>query len=246
MKFYNNLYKINNIFYLSWKRFFQWVFSTQPEEKEEEDPAKKLLNSMRITAKCRFNASVRLIRISKYSFLTTTILSLGLIFIPLYQYSGLSIPYSTEVLSMLQIFLAVAVLVYSVVNATAKYDLRAQSLDDCGISIKELIRELRNVISDTKTSGKTINLEEYHKRYHIISSKPENHTRVDHLFAVLDTPTDFDITGLKRILMYIKSYSMYLIPYVIPTSMMIFEVLFILDMLKVTSYFEKIFINAIG
>ncbi|MGB3110708.1 MAG: SLATT domain-containing protein [Psychrobacter alimentarius] len=242
----NNLSKRDDISSSNWNKIFQWIFSTQLEEKEEEDPAKKLLNSMRITAKCRFNASVRLTRISKYSFLTTTILSLGLIFIPLYQYSGLSIPYSTEVLSMLQIFLAVAVLVYSVVNATAKYDLRAQSLDDCGISIKELIRELRNVISDTKISGQVINLEEYHKRYHIISSEPENHTRVDHLFAVLDTSTDFDITGLKRLSMYIKSYSMYLIPYVIPTSMMLFEVLFILDMLKVTSYFKNIFTITAG
>ena len=74
--------------FLDWRKAFQWLFSIQLEEKEENDPAKKLLNSMRLTAKCRFNASVRLIRISKYSFLTTTILSLGLIFIPLYQYSS--------------------------------------------------------------------------------------------------------------------------------------------------------------
>ena len=162
------------------------------------------------------------------------------------QYSGLPIPYSTEVLSMLQIFLAVAVLVYSVVNATAKYDLRAQSLDDCGISIKELIRKLRNVISEKKASGESINLEEYHDRYHIISSEPENHTRVDYLFAVLGTPSDFNITGLKRLLMYTKSYFLYLIPYLIPTSMMLFEVLFILDMLKVTSCFKDIFTTTVG
>ncbi|ASA58325.1 hypothetical protein BSQ33_20080 [Vibrio gazogenes] len=220
---------------------FKWFFSTQPEEKDEDDPAKKLLNSMRITAKCRFNASVRLMRASKYSFLTTTILSLGLIFIPLYQNSGLPIPYSTQVLSMLQIFLAVAVLVYSVVNATAKYDLRAQSLDNCGISIKKLIRKLRNEISESKDSGVSLNLEEYHEIYHVISSEPENHTRVDHLFAVLDTPSDFDITGVKRLFIYIKSYSMYLASYVIPTSMMFFEILFILDMLKITTCFSDVF-----
>jgi hypothetical protein len=225
---------------------FRWFFSIQPEEKNETDPAKKLLNSMRITAKCRFNASVRLKRASTYSFLTTTILSLGLIFIPLFQNSGLPIPYSSEVLSMLQIFLAVAVLVYSVVNATAKYDLRAQSLDDCGVSIKELIRTLRNEMAESKISGKSINLETYHDKYHVISKEPENHTRVDHLFAVLDTPSDFDITGGKRLFMHIKSYSMYLISYVIPTSMMLFEILFILDMLKITTCFKGVFSAVAG
>lgn len=218
-----------------------WFFSTQPEEKNEEDPAKKLLNSMRVTAKCRFNSSVRLTRLSQYSFLTTTILSLGLIFIPLYQNSGLPIPYSNQVLSMLQIFLAVAVLVYSVVNATAKYDIRAQALDDCGVSIKKLIRELRSEISEAKESGVSINLDEYHEKYHSTSSKSENHNRVDHLFAVLGTPNDFDITGGKRLFLYIASYIRYLSPYLIPTTMMLFEVLFILDMLKITCFFKGIF-----
>ena len=213
----------------------------QPEEKEENDPAQKLLNSMRITAKCRFNASVRLTRTSKYSFLTTTILSLGLIFIPLYQNSGLVVPYSNQVLSMLQIFLAVAVLVYSVVNATSRYDLRAELLDDCGVSIKELIRKLRNEISEAKVNGVSVNLAEYHDQYHVISSEPENHTRVDHLLAVLSTPSDFDITGSKRFVMHIKSNLMYMVPYVIPTAMMLFEVLFILDMLKVTTCFKSAF-----
>jgi hypothetical protein len=219
----------------------EWLFSTQIEETDENDPAKKLLNSMRITAKCRFNASVRLTRISKYSFLTTTMLSLGLIFIPLYQNSGLHIPYNNQVLSMLQIFLAVAVLVYSVVNATAKYDLRAQSLDSCGISLKELIRKLRSEISESVSYGVSINLDAYHDKYHMIASEPENHTRVDHILAVLGTRSDFDITGIKRLIMYIKSWVFYSFSYAIPTAMMAFEVLFILDMLGVTHCFNSIF-----
>ncbi|WP_417699620.1 SLATT domain-containing protein [Pseudoalteromonas lipolytica] len=220
---------------------FTWFLSLQEEEANEEEPAKKLLNSMRITAKCRFNASVRLTRVSNYSFLTTTILSLGLIFIPLYQNSGLPIRFSDSVLSMLQIFLAVAVLVYSVVNATAKYDLRAAVLDNCGVSIKELIRKLRTEISESKSSGVSIDLEWYHKEYHSISTEPENHSRVDHLFAVLDSPSDFKITGIKRVYLYAKSYLMYCIPYVIPSSMMLFEVVFIMDMLGITTVYEGIF-----
>ncbi|EMV7293825.1 TPA: SLATT domain-containing protein [Vibrio parahaemolyticus] len=218
-----------------------WFFSLQDEEVNEKDPAKKLLNSMRITAKCRFNASVRLTRVSNYSFLTTTMLSLGLIFIPLYQNSGLPVRFTDSVLSMLQIFLAVAVLVYSVVNATAKYDLRAAALDNCGVSIKELIRKLRTEIAESKTSGVSIDLELYHKKYHFISTEPENHSRVDHLFAVLESQSDFNITGGKRLFLYVKSYLMYCVPYVIPTAMMLFEVMFILDMLGITTMYYGIF-----
>ncbi|MCR9642254.1 SLATT domain-containing protein [Vibrio alginolyticus] len=220
---------------------WRWFFSLQDEEVNEQDPAKKLLNSMRITAKCRFNASVRLTRISNYSFLTTTMLSLGLIFIPLYQNSGLPIRFTDSVLSMLQIFLAVAVLVYSVVNATAKYDLRAEALDNCGVNIKELIRTLRTEISESKSSGVSLDLESYHKKYHFISAEPENHSRVDHLFAVLESSADFNITGVKRLFLYIKSYIMYFVPYIIPSAMMLFEIMFILDMLGITTVYSGVF-----
>ncbi|WP_256383185.1 SLATT domain-containing protein [Photobacterium toruni] len=220
---------------------FSWLFSLQAEEENESAPEKILLNSMRITAKCRFNASVRLERESKYAFLTTTVLSLGLIFIPLYQNSELTIPYGEKVLTMLQIFLAVAVLVYSVVIGTSKYDLRSTALDKCGVGIKELIRKLRHDISESTNNGISIDLKRYHSDYHKISTETENHIRVDYLLAVLESRSDFDITGVKRLYLYIKAYTMYLFPYIIPTSMMIFEVLFILDILGVTNCFTSIF-----
>lgn len=221
-----------------------WLLSTQPEENQEKDPARKLLNSMRLTAKCRFNASLRLERLSRYSFLTSTILSLGLIFIPLYEWSGLRVPYPDSVLNMLQIFLAVAVLVYSVVNATAKYDARSADLDICGVKIKELIRTLRHEVSGASESGVTIDLEKFHQQYHVISTEPENHHRVDFIFAKLESKKDFYISGFPRLFLYFKGIVLYSIPYVIPTSMMSFEVLFINDILGVTSVFGDLFTSS--
>lgn len=225
-------------------KFFRWLFSLQSEEKYVDDPAKKLLNSMRLTAKCRFNASVRLQRLARYSFLTTTIFSLGLIFIPLYHKSGLEIPYTDQVINMLQIFLAVAVLVYSVVNATAKYDARASALDNCGVKIKELIRKLRHEIAESSQSGVSIDLEKFHHEYHIVSSEPENHNRVDFILATLESRQDFDITGIKRLFLHFKSRLIYFLPYLIPTSMMVFEFFVITDMLGVTQVFTEVFANA--
>ncbi|CDH26234.1 SLATT domain-containing protein [Xenorhabdus bovienii] len=111
------------------RTFWYWLWSLNPMEKSVDKPADKLLNSMRITAKCRFNASGSLKNISNYSFLTTTILSLGLIFIPLLQITGKKLPYNDDALTAIQIFLAVSVLVYSVVIATAKYELRSSYLN---------------------------------------------------------------------------------------------------------------------
>jgi hypothetical protein len=228
----------------SLSKLWIWFFSLSPTEKEEKNPAKKLLNSMRITAKCRFNASVRLQRLGDYSFFTTTIFSLGLIFIPLYQKSGLPVPYSEPVLNMLQIFLAVAVLVYSVVNATAKYDLRASSLDTCGVKIKERIRQLRHEISESEKSGVSIDLEKHHSEYHIIATEPENHGRSDYIFAILESRQDFTITGLARIYKYLYAIVMHVLPYVIPTVMIFFELLIISDIIGITSMFCGVLADA--
>ncbi|WP_444911078.1 SLATT domain-containing protein [Microbulbifer sp. PAAF003] len=223
--------------------FFTWLFSLNISEKAEADPAKKLLNSMRLTSKCRFNASIRLERLSTYSFLTTTILSLGLIFIPLYQKSGLPIPYTEPVIHMLQIFLAVAVLVYSVVNATSKYHTRSSKLDDCGIKIKELIRKLRVDIAKETKEGTNIDLDNYHQEYHLISSEPENHRRVDYILATLESKEDFDISGIPRSLLYTKAFILYSIPYILPTMMMAFEIAIISDILGVTDVLKDTFGN---
>lgn len=47
---------------------FKWIFSLNPVEAVVNDPTQKLLNSMRVTSKCRYNASIRLKRQSQLSF----------------------------------------------------------------------------------------------------------------------------------------------------------------------------------
>ncbi|MFQ2823424.1 SLATT domain-containing protein [Aeromonas allosaccharophila] len=211
-----------------------WLFSLKPIEKTVVDPADKLLNSMRVTARCRFNASVRLQRQSNFSFFTTTILSLGLIFIPLVQNSDISLAFSPKALNMLQIFLAVAVLVYSVINSTARYEIRSQTLNECGDKIKELIRELRTDIKQSSTSGNSIDLNDYHEKYNAISTDSENHTRVDFSLASLEMKEDYCITGTPRIYHQIRAFLSYCIPYIVPFLFISFEAIFILDMLGVT------------
>lgn len=143
---------------------------------------------------------------------------------------------------MLQIFLAVAVLVYSVVIGTSKYDLRSDALNKCGTDIKQLIRRLRNEIF-LKENNNPLDLNNYHTEYDRILTKSENHARVDYLYAVLESKPYFKITGFKRAYGYFKVYLLLFLPYIIPTLMMLFEILFILDILGITACFTHIFGN---
>lgn len=214
-----------------------WLFSLQPVEQDITDPAKKLLNSMRITSKCRYSASIRLKRQSQYSFFATTLLSLGLILIPLLQNAEINLALSPKVLNMLQIFLAVAVLVYSVINATAHYETRSKALNECGDKIKDLIRNLRREISVNTSSVENIDLKIYNQKYDQISTDSENHSRVDYMFSTLEMRTDYTYTGMPRVCLYMKAVLFYLIPYTVPTLFLTLEIIFITDMLNITKIF---------
>lgn len=223
------------------KKMFFWFLSLNPVVREIQDPKIKLLNSMRVTSRCRFNRAESLKNISFYSFFTTTILSLGLIFIPLFQITGREMHYSSNALTVIQIFLAVSVLVYSVVIATSKYELRAALLDECGVKIKELIRRLRAEIFEPESEVAVVDLNKYHKMYNKVTCSCENHKRVDYLFATLESRNDFNITGIVRLWKFVKGYAIRFFPYIIPTFLIVCEVLFISDIMGMTSIFTSYF-----
>ncbi len=216
---------------------YRWFFCLDPVEQDIQDPVQKLLNGMRVTSKCRYSASTRLKRQSQFSFLATTILSLGLILVPLLQNSDIHLAFPPKVLNMLQIFLAVAVLVYSVINATARYETRSEALNECGDKIKDLIRNLRREVAEGHASGVSANLAEYTKRYDAVSTDAENHSRVDFILASLEMSGDYKYTGLIRLFMYFKAGFLYFIPYVVPVIMLLAEVVFVTDMLGATEVF---------
>lgn len=217
--------------------FYRWIFCLDPIEQDVQDPVQKLLNGMRVTSKCRYNASVRLKRQSQFSFFATTLLSLGLILIPLLQNSDIQLAFPPKVLNMLQIFLAVAVLVYSVINATARYETRAEALNECGDKIKDLIRNLRREVADGKVSGQSVNLVHYNQRYDDVSTDAENHARVDFILASLEMNSDYKYTGLIRLYMHLKAVFLYTLLFVVPAIMLIGEVIFVTDMLGITTVF---------
>lgn len=212
------------------KKILNWIFSNYPEESDFKDINEKFLRTLRVTARCRFNASRRISIQSKFSFFTNTIFSLGLILIPLLQMAQISKNFSPEVLASMQFFLAVAVLVYSMNLNSAQYDLRIRELLNCANEIKKLIR---NIEEDLKNQS-ILDLKEYKKEYASILEKVENHENCDFFLSQLEMPLDYKFTGIKYIIKISKANFQKFAPLLLPATLLLFEAIFILDMIGAT------------
>lgn len=203
--------------------------------KDEKDAVKNFLMSLKTTSVCRFNAAERIRTLSKGAFVTTTIFSLGLILIPLLQMIVRKEVYEAQTLSVIQIFLAVSVLVYSTIIGTAKYEVRASDLDRCGVDLKNMIREIRSELKDEKD----IDLKKYSDQYHEIIKNCENHNRSDfkkaQLYLTEYWETHFICRKLFRLEIFIKNS----LPYVPQFLLVILELIFLLDLLSITQILTK-------
>lgn len=153
------------------------------------------------------------------------------------QNAGIKLAFSMEVLNMMSVFLAVAVLVYSVVIGTAKYGLRSDKLTQCGDNLKELNRKLGIFIENDRTGKENKEeIDDLRERYTQIISETENHRDVDYFVAILDMPRDYPSKGWidkfkKWIIVLVFKY---LTPYTIPLLLIVVEIIFICDMLFIT------------
>lgn len=173
--------------------------------------------------------------LGKFSFITIIVLSLGLVFIPLMQNANIKLEISNNVINMMQVFIAVAVLVYSIIISTARYDLRAETLRECGDKLKELIRDLsKEAEFEEITKDK---LTTYQIRYTDITTDTENHENIDYKIAMIDMNNDFFITGLPRLYLKIEIFYKNLVTKIIPILLILFEIFFITDMFGVTKIF---------
>jgi hypothetical protein len=227
-------------------RFARWFFSLDTREDHPTDPAEVLYRSAHITAKCRYNASIRLKRIGSFSFITATALSLGLILIPMLQLAGIKLAYPSRALNSLQVFIAVAVLIYSVINGTAHYATRSQSLNEVGDRIKELSRKLRTDSSVAKANGKRLDLQPLNQRYTRISTASENHSRSDYGRAMLQAFDLYHITGLPRLWLHIKVALGHVVAYAIPATLILCEIVIVLDIMGVTKVLTSILSSSQG
>ena len=143
----------------------------------------KLLRTMQLTVDSRFEAGKRLKRLSKVGFITTTIISLGLILIPLLTVAGHNAAFSQFTLTSFQIFLAICVLVYSVATSTAKYELRSKDFYQCADEIKGICQKYQHEKIVCGQMEKNIDVLSFEKLYRDALSGTESHEDIDYIRA---------------------------------------------------------------
>lgn len=207
-----------------------------PETARPRTEAEQLLLRMRISQKCRYNASVRLRRSYRFRLFTSMMFAVGLMVIPLLQNSPIQLGFSASVMAMVQVLLAVGVLVFTVIAGKAGYEIRADRLNQEGDALKEVSRRLTRYIS----SNASIQLEDYHHEYARLTSGKESHSRSDYLMARVEMGFEFPMwlgkRALLRVLLSISAVS----NYVIPLVLILMEVAFISDMLTLTTFYPGV------
>lgn len=197
-----------------------------PVKRSTIDDADDLQLSMRTTANCRHNASVRLQEQGKLAFNATAILSLALVFIPLMQNSGVNLSLKDSVLNMMQVFLSVAVLVYSLIIGTARYDTRALQFSQCADKIKDLIRNIKNERTINGGAVPIAILSDIQRRYSEVLTSSENHEGIDYIHSMLYMSRDYTIPLFSGIIMRLKSLGSTLRKYAAPGILFFVIILF--------------------
>lgn len=207
-----------------------------PSDVECTTKRAKLIASMKTTAVNRYNASSRLAWQAKVAFSVSTLFSLGLIFVPLMQLAKVPLSLNGDVLGAIQIFLAVSILVYSIIIGTAKFEIRSEQLNDCGDKIKSLIRELR-VAPDDEDKESDL-LRSVQIKYEAIIADVENHERRDYILTIVRSPEIFVLGWLGKVFWRSKYLILATVSYIPAVALVAIELLLITDMFGVTKIFS--------
>lgn len=147
---------------------------------QKENHYEELYDRMVKTSACRFAANDRLRAHHNISLWTITFFSMGLIAIPLIETFGLRTNFSSNYTSFIQVFLAVVVLVISLLLNMASFSVRAEKMHQCGLLVSTLARKVHRHMNEESSSVK---YDDFVKDYDNILQRVENHSRVDYLYA---------------------------------------------------------------
>ena len=213
------------------------VLTSFNESARPRTEAEQLLLRMRISQKCRYNASARLHRSYRFRLFTSMMFAVGLMVIPLLQNSPIALGFSPAVIAMVQVLLAAGILVFTVIAGKAGFELRADRLNQEGDALKELSRRLGRYMAAGVTD---LRLEEYHHQYAALTSGKEAHLRSDYLQACLEMKEDFPMWIGKRLMVRGLLVLSILSNYVIPLLLILMEMAFISDMLTLTTFYPGV------
>jgi hypothetical protein len=177
--------------------------------KDFNDLGEELYHVFMSTKGARFNSHRRLLSKSNLSNLTVSLLTAYVIIINLLglvRINGTT-PLNTDFVSLLTTALSILILVFSQIEASYEYKLKAEKYHDCAKEIGELYYELRDIQHKTaEAKDKEEKFSDLRKRYSEIISRYDNHSNIDYFRFMLQRPTDFNLTTLTKIKFYINEY----------------------------------------
>lgn len=173
----------------------------------------------------RFNANKRLLMIYKCSTLANSMLSVYLIAIGLLSVYKIYndrfieeniLPYTITCLSIL-------LLVFTQIENSKNYQLKAKEFHSCGIELSKLYNKLRTFKTfhlDATENEKGLFAQQISEQYESILEKYDNHDQIDYALFKTTNPDYFELSSLNvlmtRINFYVKSQLVYHIMIIAP------------------------------
>lgn len=171
-----------------------------------------LHKKIEVTAKTRFYASRRLRRHADWSTYTVVVVSLVMILVALMQAYDIGVNIKTSYTSIIQVFSAIAVLVYSLLIDKNDYSSLSEKMFACASQLSELRQRFLPLITSDNPSKDEY--ERVQKEYWDILKIYETHSNNDfggdNLRARLDMPEFYSFSGYKRFEAIVNVYRMHI------------------------------------
>ena len=184
-----------------------------------------------VTKGARFCADKRLLRLHTLSASATSFLSAYLIIVslmPLYLPSVFG-KLPNNALPLLITGISILLLVYTIIESSKDFKLRAYKYHECALKISRLYNELRQLKTELDAEKKKTGLGEISVRYDDIIGHFENHDPIDYDIFQTQKPEYFYLSRLQICWRHIRYYAQvqfgYHLVIVVPPALVAFLVL---------------------
>ena len=194
-------------------------FSRKEIDLSKEESFENLYKKIDATSKTRFHASRRLKLHTKCSTYTVVLISLSLILISLMQTYNLGNNINSELVGLIQVFSAIAVLVYSLLIDKHDYSNSSEKMYSCASRLGELKKKMHPLIHlDHDQTKYDLLRVEYDEVLRLYETHSNNDFRADYVQSKLEMPENYTVEGkdwwLAKLYIYSKllnNFSSYLI-----------------------------------
>lgn len=163
---------------------------------KKEESFNNLYKKIDATSKTRFHAARRLRLHSKCSTYIVVLISLGLILISLMQAYSLGNNIGSSLVGLIQVFSAIAVLVYSLLIDKHDYSNLSEKMYSCASKLGELKQKIHpHLETEYEKEAYDQFRDEYHRILKLYETHSNNDFRGDYTRAKLEMPENYTIEG---------------------------------------------------